>query len=231
MIRYYEMYDALVREVWRNHQDAGAVGGGHDFPHALMVAQYAQKVAEGERFPEVIARLGWLAGIVHNTDRLYSSLDDQKMRDLIIKTLSDFTGGLSAERISIVADAVLVHSLWELPKNFGGHRRKVAVLLRDADKLASINGLLPLRSAQNYHNLPVYDVVWGLDDPEATYRNPKTVARDIQYSLEWQQPGWIVTETARKLAEPGFKALEGILADMERPFRETGLNPWPLPYH
>src|SRR3989344_415429 len=244
----WERFPSVVEKVRRDHRKYGAlVGTGHDFAHALMVAQYCLLIAEGP-----LASLAWLAAICHNTDRMFDeSLINRCWRWLCKLPLA---GGLFrkadpafqqwnrrqierrvayyledvelffADKCTII-EAVLNHS-----RRPSDEDNEVTRILMDADKLANIGALLGLRSAQFQPNLPVIDLRY-LDQrpPDTSFRSPGSIYWDIKSSLEWAEPGWIRTAKAQELAKPLFAELQALLDGLVRQFKDTGLLPYPFP--
>jgi len=79
---FSEFTDMLRKE----HQERRIIGGSHDFLHTIMVAQYGEIIADNED----LGLLSWIAGMCHNTDRLFpdhSEKDiEQKVHDYLKST-------------------------------------------------------------------------------------------------------------------------------------------------
>src|SRR3990167_394390 len=83
-MKLLEKFFELVNVVRQDHKEQNAsIGGGHDFAHALMVAQYCLQISE-----DPIATMAWVAGICHNTDRLFPELNDNELESKIYSYLS-----------------------------------------------------------------------------------------------------------------------------------------------
>lgn len=179
-----------------------------------MVAQYALLIAEEAN----IACLGAVAGLLHNTDRLFSAMDEAETKSKLLEYLGKTNIGLP-EKVRVVT-AVLEHN----KKNSPGDG-PVTVCLKDADRLANISPFdIIARSARAFPDLPLVDPRYIDDiDPSSTYRKPGTVFRDaIQSSLEWEP--WFRLPKARELAKRYFDGLRLVQQLTARQYAETGLN-------
>lgn len=220
MEKLWEKFPILCEMVRRDHRQKGvAVGGPHDFTHALMVAQYAFIIAKDTAVKR-IGELAWIAGICHNTDRLFPVSDDQiaeKVREYLTGTdLDDF---IDQEQ---VVEAVLKHSR---PNETNDNT--ITIALKDADRLANIGPNWYLRMAQYAPRLPVCDPrYFDTADPEATYRNCRTLFHQFRCVLEWE--GWLRMPKAKEMAKPWFDAMRQFMAGLEDQLKEVRLVPYPF---
>lgn len=226
-----EKFPVLVQRVRKDHAAKSAlVGTGHDFSHALMVAQYCLMIAD-----DPLATMAWPAAICHNTDRLFPDDSEEFIEKRVRKyfELEDVRGGMdrdyrinfSDKEVDLIIEAVMCHS--HRPSE---NDNSVTVVLMDADKLANIGSLLALRSAQFQPNLPIVDLRY-LDQrpPGTSFKKPGSIYWDIKSSLEWAEPGWIRTPKAKDLAKPLFEELQIVLDGVVRQYENTGLVPYPFP--
>ena len=206
----WEVFPHLDVAVRKDHERMGATGGGHDFVHALMVAQYAVKIAENDH----IGKLAWIAGLCHNTDRLFP--EDAAERTIqVYMNLSDI-GFVDDEK------ALIVEAVFEHHKLNDDGDNPVTITVKDADRLANVGALLFVRAGQFYHNLPAMDPQYVLEpDPAATYHDPKTVLHDIRCALEWEP--WLRLKKAKELGKPRFELLERFIDDVQLQMKETDL--------
>lgn len=217
----WEVFSELTSWIRADHIKRKAIGGGHDFLHALMVAQYAEIIAEDEH----TGMLAWIAGIIHNTDRLFPKEQVKEKLHLYLNKATDF----SSEEKGFIIEAVLNHSKLNDPKD-----KPVTVVLKDADKLANIGPNLIVRSGQFYHTLPAYDPRFVEQrDPTATFREPKTVLHDISLSLEWKEKDkygsdWFRVPKAKKLSERWFERLQIFWNGFAEQLKEVNLLPYPF---
>jgi len=213
-----EKYAGLVKTVRSDHRKQGFVGSHHDFLHALMVAHYAVMIAEDD----FIAELAWLAGVCHNTDHIFPNLSEFEHRRQISDYLVHWTG-LDSESSKKVLTAVMLHSKLNDPND-----DQVTMTLKDADRLANLGPNVIIRSGQYYYRLPAFNPFFVAEfDPTSTYRNPKSVLRDIMSSLEWVD--WLRLPKARELAKPYADFLQQFRALIQHQLREVGLDPYPFP--
>ena len=207
---YEKRYSRLVEDVRFTHIGQGKFGGGHDFTHALMVARYAVLIAED---PDT-GRLAWIAAICHNADRIYPDLDVDQITSYLYDCL--LVTDLDEEEKRLVVEAVLEHHNLNKPED-----SPALVVLKDADRLANIGPNLFIRSGQHYHMLPAYDPRYvAHSDPEATYKNPKTVLHDVMCSLEWEP--WLRTPKAQAIAALYFEFFRKFKRFFEHQMREVG---------
>jgi hypothetical protein len=209
----WEEFPELVMMVKKDHIAQGFTGGGHDFLHALMTAQYAKKISGDMK----IESLAWVAGLCHNTDRLFPKS--------IIRRLHHYLGkgtDFSRTEKSYIINAVLEHSLPNKP-----HDSILTIILKDADRLANIGPNIFIRSGQFYHKLPAYDPLYTSDpNPKATYSDPQTVLDDIKFCLEWE--GWLRTPMAKELAKPHFELIRIFVNKFSDQLREVNLDSFPF---
>ena len=217
-------YSRLIQAVRKDHIDQGAVGGPHDFLHALMVAHYCVLIAEDERN----GVLAWVAAICHNTDRLWPEAEESQIRTKVIHYLRDYCPGLDGLEANIITRAVMNHH-----KPNDESDNVATVTLKDADRVANMGPNMVLRSGQHYHKLPAYDPRFIENpDPRATYRNPMTVLHDILCALEWAEEGGkfgIRSPRAKELMQPYVRFLRSFRDLMLRQLEETYLLGYPFP--
>ena len=215
----------LVNMVRKDHIEQGAVGGGHDLTHALVVAGYCERIADD---PE-IATLSWLAAVLHNTDRLWPKDSDEETATRIRHHLDEGTK-LDERQKDIVLQAVMRHNRPNDPED-----GVVTTVLKDADRLANLGLVAVIRSGQLYNSLLPADPRYIREpDPTANYRNPKTVLYDVLAALEWDpredKPKFSIRlPKAIALATPQFDWLK-MGRDLEaRRLEEAGLTVHPFP--
>ena len=215
----------LVNAVRKDHIEQGAVGGGHDLTHALVVAGYCDKIADD---PET-RMLAWVAAIVHNTDRLWHKQSNEETAKKVRSYLDDATE-LAEGQKQIVLQAVMRHS-----RPNDAEDDAVTTVLKDADRVANLGIVAVIRSGQLYNGLLAADPRFILEpDPSANYRNPKTAFYDVLAALEWDpregKPKFCIRlPKAIALATPYFDWLR-MGRDLEaRRLEEAGLTVHPFP--
>ena len=208
-MKLWEKYSTLVLMVKNDHSTKGVVGGPHDFYHALMVAQYGQMIAEGER----VGELAWLAGLCHNTDYMFGEQTEERIEQYL-----EVVPDLSGKEKVLILEAVLNHSKKNDPAD-----NPITVALKDADRLANSGAIHTIRAAQYFPSLPPVDLVFLSCSPTGTFRKPNSVAEHLYYCLEWE--GWLRLPKAKELAARYFRERQEFLKNIEDQLRETGLYP------
>lgn len=222
MKKCWGLFPVIVALVERAHKD---VHGGHDIWHAKRVAYWAYKIAMNEYNDERVAQLAWLAGLCHNMDRLLErsygrgNVPDGATQKALLAWLDKEhpTAFADGEKDTVVK-AVVGHS----KKNDTSHS-PVQICLMDADKVVNCARDLIPRSGAHYHDLPVVDFIHFVSDPTATYQDPKSVLKDIWYTVaEWVDPncpfcfrtklGW---EIGKKRVEYLKQYIDGLKEDLE----------------
>ena len=212
----WKKFNELVRLVQQDHQKQRAVcAAGHDFEHAFAVAQHAKSIAEDDR----IGELGWIAGVCHNTDRIFPDASETEVRAKVSEYLSVVP--LDENEKTLVLEAVMEHSKKNDPKD-----NPVTVALKDADQIENISALAFIRSGQHFHDLQPVDYRHLWENPDATFKNPLSVARDLRHHLEWES--WLRTPKAREIAAPRFEFLRLFLSKIEKELKDAGLFPYPF---
>ena len=198
---------------------------GHDFCHAKRVAHFSQVIAMAEWQSQRTAELAGLASLCHNADRI---LQETIGKDKTTKETIEFMvrtwiakSDANQEETDAVVTAVLIHS----GRNDPSHSM-ITLALRDADRVVNMELDLVIRSGQHYYSLPAVDYVNFLGDPEVTYHNPKSVLRDISFSLEWINPACpfcFQTPTGMKLGLERSKALQWFFDKLREQLKKSGL--------
>lgn len=230
-MRIWELCPGIARNVAQKHEEVGLVGH-HDWIHAFRVGEVAYQVARLEWNDNNVSSLAGIAGLCHNADRLLQKelgIGRREVpRELATALVTSWMLGRSffQEEISIVVDAVLKHD----GRNSSDDSR-VLIALMDADRVVNLDVDLFPRSGQFYHDLPVVDYEHLLDDPEATYRNPKSVLRDIAYSLDWVDPTSPVcvrTRLGTKMAQERAQVFRIFFEALKAQLMEEGMHPYPF---
>ncbi len=194
--------------VGKDHKD---MQEGHDMHHVMRVAHFGRVIYRAEwQDDERGTRLAQLACLCHNADRVLEirlgkdNVTSQAIEALVRQWLqpSDTAG----DEKRIIVNAVLVHN----GKNDSNHHSKVAMALRDADRVVNLELDLVIRSGQRFFNKPPVDYDIFFRQPP-NFRNPQTVMEDLALSLEWVDPTnpfCVQTDTGMKLALERAKTLQ-----------------------
>lgn len=214
---YWQKYAALAKKVRQDHAEKNSFGHGHDFWHAAMVAEYGARIAEDERSGE----LTWLAGLIHNTDRMFPMAE---LEPKLVEYLSA-AAGLTVAEINSIVMAVLTHDQANNPED-----NPVTVGLKDADRLGNLGPAGFIRAGQYHAELAPFDprfITSG--DPTATFPYPKTVLENIRHRLEWESLPKVKLRLpkAQVLGAPLFDQIRRHLAEIEIQLKDLGLSPPP----
>lgn len=218
----------LVDEAVRfTHKRFKIYGGGHDFYHALRVAKTAHGITMDEWSDDGVAQLAALAGLCHNADRVLQKklcIDINAVPDDEVKKLVFFW--LSSADLSFTDRQEIIAAVMHHENKNDEQDSRVLIALADADRVVNLELDLVIRAGQCYHNIPAVDFDHFLDDPEATFREPRSVLREIAYMLEWmdeKSPFHIRTSLGRKLGKERATALQDFVNTLKGQLQETGL--------
>lgn len=214
--RLWKKFPDLTEKIKQDHIAQKVFGGGHDFYHALTVAQYASLISETEH----VGILSWVAGMCHNTDRMFPK---EEVRGRILEYLesADIIDAFNDREKTLVLEAVLDHGKRNDLKD-----NPVTVALKDADRLGNVGQLHWLRSAQFRPHIVAVDPRFILEtDSEATFKDPRTIVHDIKETLVWES--WLRLPKARALGKPMFEASRRFIEDIAASYQEIDLYPMP----
>lgn len=232
--KIWEIYPSLTRAAKWAHDEVGLNNGGHDFDHALRVAQMAFVVASDQDMEW--ARLAGVAGLLHNNDRILerklrlkseniSRVDDEAVVKMTQEMLRE-SGLFSEDERRLIVEAVINHG--SKPNHPDDHL--VSVALADADRLINMEPDVIIRSGQHHANIPVLDPIYIEATPGANYRDPKTVAWDIANCITWASdsgPYILRLPKARELGQERAAYLREFIATLKRQRADLGLMPYP----
>lgn len=204
----------LVSVVRQHHATMKKPEEVHDFLHALIVAQYCDIIAENQD----IGKLAFVAGICHNTDRLFPEV----FVDVMVRYYLDNLTDLREPEKRLIVEAVINHSKPNDPND-----NPVTVVLKDADRLAIIGPNSYMRAGQALYNYPAYNPGYIAEsDPLATWKKPKNVLNAVKFWLEWES--WLRAPKAKELAKPWFDKLREFIKGIEDQLKEVDLLPYPF---
>lgn len=230
--KIWNLFPGLARVVKEAHERVGLTNGGHDFDHALRVAQMALRVAWPE--DQEFAKLAGASGLLHNNDRILErelrlkSENISRVEDVAVVAMTQVmlsgVGGFSEEDGRLIIEAVVNHG--SKPNSFDDHL--VSVALADADRLINMEPDVIIRSAQHHADILSLDPVYIEASPGANYRDPKTVAWDVANCITWSAetgPYIVRLPLARELAQERASYLREFLAMVKRMRADLGLYP------
>ena len=235
-MRIWELFPGIAANVRRSHEEVGLVGH-HDWVHAFRVGEIARQLALDEwgRGDERLSYLAGIAGLVHNADKILERkagigrrlVEANQVVSLIRATLCDGSKyDFSTEEEREIVEAVLKHD----GRNSETDSRTLIALM-DGDRVVNLDSDLYPRSGQHYAELPVVDYKHLISDPEATYRKPRTVFRDIAYSLDWVTEGsgvCVRTRLGKEMGERRSKLFRQVVDSLIEQLAEEGVYPYPF---
>jgi len=131
--------------------------------------------------------------------------------------------GVNNLDIDTIVDAGLNHTNPNSPED-----SKVLIAIEDGDRIVNMDLDVICRAGQYRSEIPVVDYEQFLDDPTATFGEPKSVYRDIWHCLEWvdpQKPKFCVrTKRAMQMGKERAKLLELFFDKTREQLREEGLS-------
>lgn len=211
-MKLWEEFPKLVERIREDHKHNN-VAEGHDFFHTLLVAQYGVMIAEENR----LKILAWVAGICHNTDKIFPELSDDEVEKKVWEYLG-LTGMLIRLEKRFIVEAVLCHS--EKNKD---NDSVITVLLKDADRLAGAGILCAVRAGSHLYNFPAFKpwVINGFE-PEETFQNIRSVLSGMRFTLEWRE--MLRCTKAIELGKKYFAILEQSIKDLELQLKESQID-------
>ncbi len=211
-------FEILLSRVSHDHKTRlKKVGYHHDIGHTFRVANTALKIAPDKK----IARLAWLAGILHNTDRLFGDKNTPRiLKAHLQKTL------ITAHEKEIVFRAVMNH----MKKN-DSKDNLVLKTLKDADRIADFGAIVLLRIGQYYHNRPLFDFISPMHSKNS-FGKEKTAVEDLMYVLEWTEKPSVKIRLpkSKSISKPGAAFMRRALNDIMRQLKSIDMHPLPKTY-
>lgn len=226
----WQQFPEVAERVERSHQHVGLVGA-HDAMHAFRVGNKAGTFAETEWGNKRLTRLSLAAGLTHNADRVIQqekNLGREKVDPAMVASrVRQWLRGMFTKTrdINAVVDAVVKHEGRNSPKD-----SQVLIALQDGDRIVNMALDLIIRSGQHFPDRPPVDYRHYISNPEATYRDPKSVLRDVAYALDWvdpQSPVCVRTQLAKAMAEARAMLLKQFMQELKVQLQEDGAFDFP----
>ncbi len=236
-MKTWELYPNLTKAVKKTHDEVGQEFGVqafhcHDFFHAWRVSNWAERIAPD---PETARKAG-IAGLLHNDDRVIQveeglGFADKVPADLRVETMNCWldaepAGTFTPEERAEIIDAVLKHS-----NRNGTDDSLVLITLMDADRLVNIEADCIIRNGQYFGNtLQVIDPIYLLDDPKATFRDPRSILWTMPTRFDWEVEGGFVglrLPKAREFAKSRFAFWTLYIETVIAQIKESGAVPFP----
>jgi hypothetical protein len=214
---YRDLFAVLYGMVKTEHTISPRPHAGHGLDHDAAVAMMGILLAGTD---ETAAEMVFVAALVHSTDRFVEEGHLDATLNLYLSLLP--IGHFNDTQVAEIKEAVLRHT--EFKDRDLETRKPTQCLLMDADKLVNLNLLLVARSGQLQPNIPAIEMQFvGGRNPLSTYRKPTSIIEDLHGSLEWLEPGWLHSPTARVRADVLGAKLRQYIEDAEAMFVELGL--------
>lgn len=208
----YERYPKFVATVAEDHQK-GQNEQGHGYLHAQTVAGYAYQIAEDQR----VAELAWMAGLMHNTDRLFKDAGDIVIAATLLDYCTNTDLMISSDEEQLVIEAVIEHS-----KKNNTVDNPVTIALKDADRLANAGTAMLIRIGQFRPDIPVINLKYVFKrDPASTYREPRSQLECMRDILEWES--WLRLAKAQELGKQKFAYIRASIENMIDELRSVEL--------
>ncbi len=132
---------------------------------------------------------------------------------------------LTSNEIDVIVHAVTTH---ESANN--ENDTPVQIALKDADRLANLDLDVVIRSGQFQPHLMAVDPVHMENDPDANYRDPRSVLWDVNNCISWTKeegPYVLRLPKARKMGMYRAAALQSFIDTIKLQRAEIGLLPYP----
>ena len=255
----WKLLPRLTERIWQDHAEAGMLGGHHDPDHAMRVSQVAfdlwpdvlaaaaglchnaDRILQHEMgVARRNALIGQIIGLGLGEEEREVLIDavskhvfvgrrdvpKERVRELVMRELS-VEDCFSDRGIERVVNAVLGHD----GKNEEGDDIVLKALM-DADRLVNGEPDLVMRSGQFLSDLPAVDPIYLDKDPSASYRDPRSVLRDVMETIVWFTPGennpfYVRLPKARAMAAERKPFFDNLLAELVRRREESGFHPYP----
>lgn len=228
MEKIWVMFPKLCRAVRDDHVKYGMENTGHNFDHVLRCGQYALLIAEDAE----TARLAGAAAICHNADRILQHALKVGRKDVPWERVEEMVRGwLEAESfgesdVVTILDAIKKHSGKNSPDD-----SPALIGLMDADRLTCSDAGDVMESVRFFGDLPIFDRVHLLDDPVATFREPRSVFRILSERFPWGKEGGSVgvrLPKAKELMRSRLAIFRLYIDAVVHQRREIGLVPYPF---
>lgn len=186
---YRKKYAALYAAVKDTHEASAYRHRGHGLDHDVAVAQMAVFIAPTTQ----LADKGWIAGLIHSTDRLVEASEYTKRLRSLLALLP--IHAFSAEEVEEIYIAIFEHD-----QKSPTHRSPTQEILQDADKLVNMQATLVIRAGQFHANIPTIELSYLKElNPASTYSRPRSVLDNIRI-IALEYPSLIHTEKGKELA-------------------------------
>jgi hypothetical protein len=211
-----ETFKDFYESVKHDHQSNDQSHRGHGLDHDVVVAAQVLLIAPDER----TSIKAWCAAMLHSTDRMYGD-DDAKTRAVMVEHSSHLPHNFfTKEEVEEIIEAALRHSELNQPD----HSLTQQVLM-DADRLANLMLTVTIRGGQFRPNIPAveFEYLEGSQNPESTYRIPRSVLDNVRASIEAYIPQLRIPR-AIELGHEYATTLQNFISTAEKQYRDIGLS-------
>lgn len=177
----------------------------HDIKHVTRTAGIAKYIASEEGYD---IREAEVAALLHDLGRTVQ--DEEKGHGpagvpLAKRLLDEYTDFDSAAKQRILT-AVADHSE-------AVTEGKLTAIVRDADMLDGLGAIGIVRACMSKAHLSDYDPDNFIPSPG--HRRDSTVCGQIAFQMEWYDPGFIQTETGKRLAKRRYEVMREFLDELQ----------------
>ena len=212
----------------REAHETRKMAHGHDFDHALAVANLAGKFCEG---PELV-NLAWLAGLCHNADRIIAIDRGMGRREVPDEAVEQLVRGWLEDALIGWRKSAAIHAVLDHGKPNDPNDTAVTIALKDADRVVNARLDVVIRSGQFHADLPVLEPTLLINDTRGKYNARLTVVADLLDCLDWgnlnDQRFGVRTSGARAMITARVKRLREFLEAIVEQREEEGLVPYPI---
>lgn len=186
----------------------------HDFKHVTRTAAIARYIAKQEGYDIKEAEI---AGLLHDVGRTVQ--EEEKGHGpagvpLARQLLDGFTDYDETTKLRILA-AVRDHGE---AKTEG----KLTAIIRDADMIDGLGAIGIMRACTSKSHLPDYDPENFI--PPMGQRRGTTVCGQIAFQMEWVDPGFMQTETGKRLARKRYEFMREFLDELQKEISGEGFQ-------
>lgn len=221
--KYCKFFDIVRTE----HEKRG-MASGHDFDHAVSVANLAAIFCESLELKE----FAWVAGLCHNADRIIAIDRQTPRRDIAKEDVAVLVREWLKSTDLLLSVPRIVEAVQEHGEPNNPNDDKIIVALKDADRVVNARLDVVIRSGQFRSNLPVFDPILLLNDTRGKYNSRLTIVADLMDCLDWgnleDARFGVRTAGAKKMIVERVALLKQFLEMIVEQRREEGLVPYPI---
>lgn len=177
----------------------------HDIKHVTRTAGIAKYIARKEGFDESEAEV---AALLHDMGRTVQ--EEEKghgpagvpLARQLLDDCTDFDDDAKQRILSAVNDHSEVVT-----------EGKLTAIVRDADMLDGLGAIGIMRACTSKAHLPDYDPSNFI--PAPGQRRDSTICGQIAFQMEWYDPGFMQTDTGKRLAKRQYEVMKDFLDELD----------------